>query len=81
MNSLFIVLPILGLMLALAGSYIASTLPFIKISKLAGGWGSGTEEEWERIQSIFRRKAFLGNALLITGTFLQVLGAMLASNS
>lgn len=69
----------MGLLIALAGGYLGSTLPLAEILTVAGSWGGGKPEDKDRLWKEVRWKSFWSNILLVIGTALQIVGAIVGA--
>jgi hypothetical protein len=68
-----------GMILALQGAWFASSMPLFKLIAQAGSFGGGDAKISEALEMKCRTNTYKANFLLVTGTFLQVLGALYAS--
>lgn len=75
-----LILACVGLFLALAGAYCASTLPLVKMLETARSYCGGDDKKWSVFEKELRRKNLLANCLLVLGTALQIWGAVLSQS-
>ncbi len=64
-----------GMVVALGGAWIGSTIPFAKMMDVYGDYRQAVNEsDWPKMQKMCKRKALPANILLVLGTALQIYG-------
>lgn len=67
---------IAGMVLALIGAWVGSTIPLVKMIDVASLFGSVDEQpEWTALVRTFKIRSWTTNVLLVVGTGLQIYGA------
>lgn len=78
--NLGVILAIAGLVVALGGAYLASTLPLIPMLETARSYMGGEDEKWIQFRSEVTWKTYAANTLLVVGTALQIWGAVISQS-